>query len=117
MPAAALNHRPEIKRALDEMLLGSREMSAGRAFGYPCYKVFGKVFVFVDGSGLGVKLPSTRVQELIESDDRCQPFEPKEGLVWKNWVSIRPLTPLECVGLAPLLDESAEYVVEKELSG
>jgi hypothetical protein len=91
-------------------------MSAGQAFGYPCYKVFGKVFAFVGGDGLGVKLPPARVQELVQSDARCTPFEPKDGTVWKNWVSIRPMTPQECVGLGPLLDESAEYVVEKELS-
>jgi hypothetical protein len=56
--------------------------------GGPCVRVDGEFLALVDfkGSGMVVKLPRSRVDELIASGIG-QPFAPA-GRVFKEWVSI-----------------------------
>ena len=82
------NYRDDHKTVMDGLLLGMPGVKGGRAFGYPAYKIGGKVFCFVGGEGISVKLPLERVGELIASGPPFSPFEPVEGTVWKSWVSI-----------------------------
>ena len=82
-------HNPANKAVLDGLLLGMPGVKASKAFGYPAYKVNGRVFAFV-GTGVSLKLPATRVQELIAAYPRhATPFEVAEGVVWREWVSIQ----------------------------
>lgn len=76
------------KQVMDELLLTIPFVTAGHAFGYPAYKIENKVFCFVGGVGIGLKLPKKRVVELIDTIDACHPFYPAEGILWKGWVSI-----------------------------
>jgi len=98
---------------LDSMLLSIPGVQAKRAFGYPSYAIYGKTFAFVGGDGFSVKVGRERAQILIESDPRFEAFEPKEGMVWRDWVSGNPLTPVECSEMAALFHESLEYVAEQ----
>lgn len=113
--ARTLNYRPELKRVLDD-LLAMPSVSAGTAFGYPCYRVFGRVFAFVGWGGLALKLPADRI-EVLRQDARFHPFEPRPGLVWREWLAAEPVSPEECLALLPLLNDSIAYVIEKEVVG
>ena len=67
-------HDPANKAVLDGLLLGMPGVKASKAFGYPAYKVNGRVFAFV-GTGVSIKLPAPRVQELIATHPDMKPFE------------------------------------------
>lgn len=109
----ALHYRPELKRLLDDVL-NMPSVSAGTAFGYPCYRVFGRVFAFVGWGGLALKLPAEQI-EVLRHDARFRPFEPRPGLVWREWLAVEPVSPEECLAMLPLLNDSIAYVIEKEL--
>lgn len=71
---------------LDDLLLDIPGVTSGKMFTYPGYKVAGKVFAVQCGEGVALKLPKPRVQALLDERADIVPFEPKEGLVWKEWV-------------------------------
>lgn len=74
---------------VEELQLEEPLVEEGTIMGGRCARVAGEFLALVDfkGSGLVVKLPRARVQELIE-DGVGQPFAPA-GKVFKEWVSIR----------------------------
>ncbi len=81
--------REDVKSTLDALLLGNPAVKDGKAFGFPAYKVGRKVFAFVGGRGVGIKLGAARVNALIDSGNAAyRVFEPQEGTVWKDWLSI-----------------------------
>jgi hypothetical protein len=63
--------------------------SGGRGFGASALKVDSKIFAMVSKGELVVKLPRTRVEELIASG-RGTRFDPGHGRVMKEWVAIAP---------------------------
>jgi hypothetical protein len=100
------------KMALDEVLLTMPGIKGGKAFGYPAYKVNGKVFAFVCGDGIALKLPEKRVIEMIENNDHAKPFQPVEGVYWREWVAIAPPTTDTYQAYIPLFEESIQFVVD-----
>lgn len=66
-----------------------REVSLGKMFGSSGLKVSGKVFAMVVRGQLVVKLPRTRVDELLGSRAGV-PFDPGHGRLMKEWVSVPP---------------------------
>ena len=73
---------------IDELQLEDPRVEEGTIMGGRCARVAGEFLGLVDfkGSGLVVKLPRARVQELID-EGIGQPFAPA-GRVFKEWVSI-----------------------------
>lgn len=108
----ASNFREDHKAALDALLLAIPGVSAGKAFGYPAYKVSGKMFAFVGGEGMSLKLPESRVNELIAAHDAMHPFEPSEGRIWKQWVSIDHANSEDYRQHVALYEESVQFVAE-----
>jgi hypothetical protein len=82
------NHNPAHKSIMDGLLLGMPGVKGSKAFGYPAYKVNGKVFAFVADNSVGIKLPAERVQSLVAGGGAMKPFEVADGVVWREWVSI-----------------------------
>jgi len=98
------------KLVMDDLVLGMPGVRGDRMFGYPGYKVNGKVFAFVGGSGIAIKLPEARAKQLVESGQGMVYFEPAEGIVWKSWVLIvRPQADEYREDVA-LFEESVGYV-------
>jgi hypothetical protein len=60
-----INYREDIQAALDRFLIGIPGVKGGKAFGYPAYKVNGKIFCFVGGTGVSIKLE--RVMHFLDS--------------------------------------------------
>lgn len=104
------NYNEEIKTVVDGLVLGMPGVVGGKAFGYPAYKVNGKIFAFVGQNGVALKLPAPRVKILIEEDPAIEYFQPAEGIVWREWILIDRETP-EAYGLdIELLEESMLFV-------
>ncbi len=106
-----LNHRPEVKAFLDDLLIGMPGVKAGKSWGYPSYKINGKIFAFVGGEGIALKLPVKRVQELVAQGGCVRAFEVAEGIVWKAWVSIDRADPNDYEQDMPLFEESIAFVL------
>jgi hypothetical protein len=58
-----------------------------RRFGSETLKVNNKIFAMVVGGRLVVKLPRTRVTELVEAG-RGEPFDSGKGSPMKEWVAL-----------------------------
>jgi len=73
---------------VDQLGAEDPRIEEGTIMGGRCVRVEGEFLALVDhkGSGLVVKLPATRVTELVESG-RGQPFAPA-GRVFREWVSV-----------------------------
>ena len=73
---------------IDELQAEDPRVEEGTIMGGRCARVAGEFLGLVDykGSGLVVKLPRERVQELID-DGVGHPFAPA-GRVFKEWVAI-----------------------------
>ncbi|MBZ0279096.1 MAG: MmcQ/YjbR family DNA-binding protein [Anaerolineae bacterium] len=103
-------YQADVKAMMDEMVLGMPGVKGGKAFGYPAYKVAGKVFAFVGGKGISLKLPEARVQELIAGAGDIKPFEVADGIVWKAWVSIEHADAAAYEQDVALIEESVGFV-------
>jgi hypothetical protein len=100
------------KAKMDEMLLVMPGVKASKAFGYPAYKVNGKIFAFVGSKGVAIKLPAARVQDLIDGKV-MKPFEVAEGNIWREWLSIQREHSNDFENEIALFEESLEFVANK----
>lgn len=98
------------KAIIDDITSAMPGVNAGKAFGYPAYKVGGKVFCFVGETGIALKLPPERVQALIAADPKMTIFQPTQGVTWKSWVSIDREDAADHHQDADLLEEAMLYV-------
>jgi len=104
------NYNETHKTQIDEMVLAMPGVTSGKMFGYPGYKIKGKVFAFVGDEGIGIKLPEDRVNELVGSAPHFAPFEPAPGKVWKEWISIDRETSAAYEKDRALIEESIRFV-------
>ena len=104
------NYDEKYKAKIDEMLLVMPGVKGSKAFGYPAYKINGKIFAFVGGKGISIKLPATRVKALIDGKV-MKPFEVAEGNVWREWLSIQRESPEEYEQDVELFEESVEFLL------
>ncbi len=98
------------KAKMDEMLLVMPGVKASKAFGYPAYKINGKIFAFVGSKGVAIKLPATRVKALIDGQV-MKPFEVAEGNIWREWLSIQRDTFEDYEQDVALFEESVEFLL------
>ncbi len=101
-----LNH----KAKLDELLLVMPGVKGSKAFGYPAYKINGKVFAFLGSKGAAIKLPAARVKALL-NEKEMKPFEVAEGTIWKEWLSIQHDNSEDYEQNIALFEESVEYLL------
>jgi hypothetical protein len=105
------NHNETHKTVMDSLVLGMPGVKGSKAFGYPAYKVNGKVFAFVGSNGVAIKLPAARVQELIAAHTDAKPFEVADGVVWREWVSLQHAVSDDYAQDIDLFEESVQFVV------
>ena len=106
-----MTFRPGSNDVLDDVLLPIPGIKGGKAFGYPAYKVNGKIFCFVGDKSIALKLPMKRVQALIADLPEASPFEANG--IWKEWVSLQHDDPDDYRRHEDLFHESLEYVSSK----
>ncbi len=76
---------PEHETVLQNMLRGVPGATPGQMFGYPAYKVNGKLAVGLYDTGIIAKVGPARVKDLVGKAG-ISAFEPQPGRVWKDWV-------------------------------
>jgi len=106
----SITFREDHKLVIENLVSDIPGVKVGKAFGYPAFKVNGKMFAFVGGDGIGIKLPAERVQALIDSNAAFTPFEPVEGTIWREWVSITRNISEDYRQDADLLEEALLFV-------
>lgn len=78
-------YNPEHEKVLNAMLKGHPVAKASQMFGYPAYKVNGKLAVGLFDTGIIVKVGPKRVKALV-GQPGIEAFTPMEGRTWKDWV-------------------------------
>lgn len=96
------------KEILDTFLLENTLVNPGKMFGHPAYYVGGKLFASLYMDGVCVKLPESRVKELLKKESYT-PFEPM-GRKMKQWVMITYSNSHDYLKEKTIFKESIEYV-------
>ena len=79
---------PEHEKVLHIMLKDVPAAKASKMFGYPAYKVNGKLAAgLFKESGIVAKVGAQRVGELIGKPG-IEVFEPMPGRAWKDWIML-----------------------------
>lgn len=104
------NYRDDHKAMIDSLVLGMPGVKGSKAFGYPAYKVNGKIFAFVGGGGMILKLGERRVQEVVVSRPACKVFEVTDGVYWQAWLNIDHADSEDFVGDLDLIEEAVGFV-------
>ncbi len=102
------NYSPEHEKVLNEMLGNNTAAKASKMFGYPAYKVNGKLAVGLFDGGITAKVGPDRAKELIEQEG-ITTFEPQPGRVWKDWIMMTG----NFVNHSVIFDEAVQYVLEE----
>ena len=76
---------PEHETILHDMLRDVPGATPGKMFGYPAYKVNGKLAVGLYDTGIVAKVGPARAKELVGKGG-ISVFEPMAGRAWKDWV-------------------------------
>ena len=79
------NFNPEHEKVLHAMLEGVPGAKPGKMFGYPAYKVNGKLAVGLYDTGIVAKVGPKRAKELV-GQSGIEVFEPMAGRAWKDWI-------------------------------
>lgn len=82
----------------------------GRMFGYPNYKVRGRMFACVYGPGVALKLPGSRVAELLAEKGNL-PFAPR-GRKMREWVMVARKDSRSYLRFRYLFLESIEFTTQ-----
>ena len=99
---------PEHERIMRNALHNHPVAKASMMFGYPAYKVNGKLAVSLFDTGIVVKVGPERARKLV-GQAGIQGFEPMSGRMWKEWVLITGNFETHQV----LFDEAVQYVLEE----
>lgn len=99
---------PEHERILHKMLSNNPIAKMGKMFGYPAYKVNGKLAVGLYDTGIVVKVGSKRAKELL-GQEGIEGFEPMAGRIWKDWILLTG----NFESYQPLFEEAVQYVLEE----
>lgn len=97
-----------IKKILDSFLLKIPLVQPGKMYGHPAYYVGGKMFASLFNDGVCVKLPETRVKELLKHN-HIYPFEPR-GRKMREWVLIVRKDSNNYIKDKDIFEESIEFV-------
>jgi hypothetical protein len=96
------------KKVLDTFLLDNTLVTPGKMFGHPAYYIRGKLFASLYMDGVCVKLPESRVKELLKKEGYIQ-FEPM-GRKMKEWIMITHANSKDYLEEKAIFQESIEYV-------
>jgi hypothetical protein len=105
------NYNPEIKEILDSFLLQIPIVVPGKMFGYPAYFVNKKLFACVYEEGVGLKVPSETVHELMGKAGYIS-FIPMGRRKMKEWIQINREKPEEYLN-----DQATFKIAIKHVAG
>lgn len=96
------------KPVLDSFLLENPLVQPGKMYGHPAYYVEGKLFASLFDDGVCVKIPESRVKELLQLDHVIA-FEPM-GRKMREWILIIRKNSDDYLKDREIFEESIDYV-------
>ena len=96
------------KEILDSFLLDMPLVKPGKMYGHPAYYVGEKLFASLYMEGVCVKVPESKVNELLKRD-YIIPFQPM-GRKMREWVQINRIKSEDYLKDKDIFEESIEYV-------
>jgi len=96
------------KVILDSFLLDIPVVKPGKMYGHPAYYVGGKLFASLYMDGVCVKIPETRVKELLKKDG-IEPFTPMNRKM-REWILIIREKSEDYLEDRDIFEESIEFV-------
>jgi hypothetical protein len=103
--------QPEHEAAMNKLMEKQTDAKPGQMFGYPGYKVNGKLAVGLFSNGIIVKVGKEKAAKLI-ADGKAETFEPMPGRAWKDWVLLT-----DNFDASAKLFKDAVALVKKETAG
>lgn len=100
---------PEVKKAIDSILLRNPSVVSGKMFGYPAYYINRKLFACIYEKGVGVKIPADLANQLIVKKDIVY-FQPMGRARMKEWVQINRENPEDYLKDEELFATSMSFV-------
>jgi hypothetical protein len=99
------------KAVLDELLLELPHVRPGKMFGYPAYYAGKKLSICIVGEGVGLKLPESTANQLLEEDPNITHFQPLGRRKMREWVQINLEDSSEFKRYLDIFTESIAYVL------
>ena len=96
------------KIVLDSILLDIPIVKPGKMYGHPAYYVGGKLFASLYMEGVCIKIPETRVKELLKKEG-IEPFTPM-GRKMREWIYIIRNKSEDYLKDRDIFEESIEFV-------
>ena len=103
------DYSPEIKKAIDAILLKNPAIAPGRMFGYPAYYVNKRLFACIYKNGVGLKVPETVANELIGRKGILH-FQPLGRPRMKEWIQINRENPGDYMKDVEIFKTSVSFV-------
>ena len=103
------DYSPEIKKAIDAILLKNPTIAPGRMFGYPAYYINKRLFACIYKNGVGLKVPETVANELIGRKGILH-FQPLGRPRMKEWIQINRENPGDYMKDVEIFKTSVSFV-------
>jgi len=104
----------EIKTVTDELILRLPFAKPGKMFGFPAYYAGKKLCACLYEGGVAVKLPETRVRQLLGTDPHVIEFIPYGKNKMREWIQINPSVPTDLKAYQNVFEESVEFVLSSQ---
>jgi len=103
------NFDPEVKKAVDSILLKNPSVVSGKMFGYPAYYINKKLFACIYEKGVGVKIPADVANQLIDKKGIVH-FQPMGRARMKEWIQINRENPADYLKDVEIFETSMIFV-------
>ena len=103
------NFDPEVKKAVDSILLKNPSVVPGKMYGYPAYYMNRKLVACIYDKGVGVKVPEGVANELIGKKGIVH-FQPMERAEMREWIQINRENPKDLLKDIEIFETSIDFV-------
>jgi len=100
---------PEVKKAVDSILLRNPSVVPGKMFGYPAYYINKKLIACIYENGVGVKVPADVADQLMGKEGIVH-FQPMGRQKMKEWIQIDRKNPDDYLKDIEIFETSINFV-------
>ena len=103
------NFDPEVKQAIDSILLKDPSVVPGKMYGYPAYYINRKLVACIYEKGVGVKVPEGVANVLIGKKGIIH-FQPMGRAKMRGWIQINRENPEDLLKDIEIFKTSIDFV-------